>query len=368
MHGYRDRVYYMDISEEDVIMGTHVDRAEMMVGKILASHLVQPRAFFIFSTCIDDLLGSDYEFMTKRLTEHYGIPFVEGHMNPISMTSATPPPSNLQRSIYQILLKEGRCESRSNSVNIIGNFVPVDAESELYTLLDSAGISEVRQMCACKTYDEFLLMRSSSYNIMLKTYAELACQDMAHYLEIPFHLTGLHYLPARIADEYDQLSAALGRTLLYQPAMSHCEKVLNEARTWLNGLSVAVGANLNGSTFEIALLLARLGAHISYLVVDDLSDDDRVFAKELAAIDGQIPVYCGTAPLMSVTKEAISSAKVAIGFDAAKLSPTAKLLPLGVDIQPFGFQAADNLVEGIHSALSSTVSAYELLYERALVI
>ena len=45
MNGYRDRMYYLDVSEEDLVMGTHMDRVEEAVDRIMQLRSLQPKAF-----------------------------------------------------------------------------------------------------------------------------------------------------------------------------------------------------------------------------------------------------------------------------------------------------------------------------------
>ncbi len=104
--GLRSRIRYMDITEEDLVLGSHMDRIPAVVEDILSCLPKRPPAFFICASCIDDLLASDYKNLCLRLTERYGLPFVDCHMNPITANSSMPPALNIQRSLYDFLCKE----------------------------------------------------------------------------------------------------------------------------------------------------------------------------------------------------------------------------------------------------------------------
>ena len=376
LNGYRHRVFYLDVPEEDFVMGGHVDRAEQMVDRILAVLPQQdhPRAFFICSTCVDALLGSDFDGVCDILAARHGIPFSRCHMNPITRNSSTPPALNLQRSIYRLLWQEtlyGRPAAHpprdAHAVNLVGGFVPVDAESELYGVLAKAGF-EVRQLPACATFDDFLAMRSSGLNVMLKPHASLACKDMRDRLDIPFAQVrnGFSLEAARAA--YDVLSDALGAPLDTSDAEERAREALCDARGWLAGLSVAVGANLNGSSFEMALFLARLGARIAFVISDAIAPSEWPSVVALRELQPDVAVYPETHPGASRYCTVPEHADVAIGFDAAQLAPDAKFLEFASDIEPFGYETPMRLLEGIKDALAGTEDARAALYSKGLVV
>ena len=368
MNGYRDRMYYVDISEDDLVMGTHMERLEEIVDYVLRLRPERPSAVWLFSTCIDDLLGSDYVNVCRRMTERYGIPFMDGHMDPVSMSSTTPPPVKLQRGIYGFLTQAGAVARDPHAVNLIGNFATVDETSELYELLAAAGYATVRQLPACETFDEFLRMREASYNLLLKPFGRHACRDLEAAFGTPWHLTGMPYDIDRVAAMYRELGAFLGTELPFEPFYAQAQAELEQARSWMEGLGVAVGANLNGSTFEVAALVARMGARITFLLAEEMEPGDLPYIEALCAIDPQIPVYSGSHPRMAVVREVDHPTDVAIGLDAARLVEHAAPLSLGVDVQPFGFEAARFLVDGIRQALEERGDARSMLYAQTLVV
>ncbi len=369
LNGYRGRIFYLDVPEADFVMGGHVDRSEEMVARILEVLPRRPRAFFICSTCVDDLLGSDFDGVCARCTERYGIPFSACHMDPITRNSSTPPAFNLQRSIYRTLWLSGRAEERDpGAVNLIGGFVPVDGGSELYRVLGRAGFDKVRQLPSCRTFDEFLEMRGASFNLMLKGHASLACADMRDRLGIPFVRVRQGFGVEEVRALYRDLGRELGAEFDVSEEAEACAAHLDEARGWLSGLTVAVGENLNGSSFEIALLLARLGARIPFVISDGIAPAEWPAILELRELQPDVAVYPASHPGLSLISEVPERAEVAIGFDAAKLAPGSRLFEFGCDVEPFGFEAPLSVVDGVRGALEHPVSAKELLYSKGLVV
>ena len=162
--GLRSRIRYMDITEEDLVLGSHMDRIPAVVEDILSCLPKRPPAFFICASCIDDLLASDYKNLCLRLTERYGLPFVDCHMNPITANSSMPPALNIQRSLYDFLCKEKNTRVPKDTLNVVGHFSPINPNSEFFSLMNEAGFEKVLQLSACQTFEQFMEMRHSSHN------------------------------------------------------------------------------------------------------------------------------------------------------------------------------------------------------------
>ena len=60
--------------------------------------------------------------------------------------------------------------------------------------------------------------------------------------------------------------------------------------------------------------------------------------------------------------------KLRLGLDAARLVESAAPLSLGVDVQPFGFEASRFLLEGVRQALEKRGDARTMLYSQTLVV
>ncbi len=368
MNGYRDRIYYLDATESDLVMGTHLERVKQAVAWIMEHRRPRPRAFLLFSTCVDDLLGSDYRGLAAEMEHKYGIPFVDGHMDPVTMTSHTPPPVTLQRTIYHVLEHLPQGPHDEHAINIIGGFAPVAAESELYPLLKQAGYQSVHQIAACKNFDEFAEIRLSHFNILLKAFGRLACDEMKKKWGTPYKLTGMPMSIDHVAHMYDALGEALGVKLEYEPYKTHAQQSIEEARSWLSGKNVAVGSSLNGSTFEIAALLQQAGAHIVALVAEEAAASDAPYVDELMQVNPTLPVYPSTNPRMATVTGLNEPVDIAVGFDVGRLCPEATCVPWGVDQQPFGFQAIEYLLSEVKHALTETRDTRKMLLEKTLVV
>ena len=122
------------------------------------------------------------------------------------------------------------------------------------------------------------------------------------------------------------------------------------------------------STFEVAATLAAAGANITFLLAEEMEPGDLPYIEALCAVNPQIPVYSGSHPRMSLVREVGHPTDVAVGLDAARLVESAAPLSLGVDVQPFGFEASRFLLEGVRQALEKRGDARTMLYSQTLVV
>ncbi len=366
--GLRNRIYYMDVTEEDLVLGDHVTRIDSVVEHILSERKERPAAFLICATCIDDLLATDYKNIVRRLTKKHGIPFTDCHMNPITMNSAMPPALNIQRSIYSFLCDSSDTRAEKNTVNLIGQFTPVNQKSEIFSVLKKAGFDKVLQLSNCASFDEFLEMRNSSHNILIKPLGRVACQNMEKYLGIPWNKQLIRYSVDSIKRSYREISTFLGRELDISEYCDSCLDEIESYRKKLKGLRIGVGEGVNGSPFEIASALVEYGAEIAFIVCSAVDDYEWEYVYKLKKMCGDVPIYTNYHPSMAMINSIPETADVALGFDASYMCPSAKLLPLDSDDQHYGFEAASALLHGIEDALESNISARELLYTKGLVV
>lgn len=373
--GYRDRIFYLDVSESDLVIGTHIDRIDEVVDYILSRLPQKPKAFLICASCIDDLLASDYRGITRRLTKKHGIPFGEVHMNPITMSSSAPPALNVQRSIYRFLWdssKDLRDPSKKRTpgrnINLIGHYSAVDPNSELYPLLQKAGFENIRQVSGCRSFKDFLKMKDSVCNILLKPFGRLAAADMERELGIPCTKKFIRYRAEGVADSYRELEEFLDLKLDYRPYYMDVQGKIEAYRARLRGLRIAIGEEVNGSAFELACALAEYGARIAFIISSAVADYEWEYVERLQRIDPAIPVYTSYHPTMAMIGHVGEKADLAIGFDASYICQDARLMILDNDEQHYGFEAVTALLDGIDKAMAANVSARSLLYSKALVV
>lgn len=363
--GFKERLFLLHVKETDIITGQHLEKIPQAVIEILAAVRPRPKAMLICATCIDDLFGSDYEWLARQLESVHGILVRICHMDPIAMDGKTPPPLTVQQAIYDFLEQPAEKE---RAVNIIGSFAPIDSESEFYQLMAAASVSRVRHIAACATLEEFRLMNRAKYNLLIKPGGHLAVQHMQKKLGIPYCSTPVAYNLATIARTYHILEQLLDVKLNTGRYREEAAQTAISYRKLLGPLTVSVGSTANASPFELARALSEYGFHVRYIFADLVLDFDLEHIEWLRHHHSHIKVFTNAHPTMVNFVKQELSADLAIGFDAGYFCSSAKTVPLSLDKQPFGYQAVTYLLGEMHKALDNTQSHREQMYASGMVI
>ena len=68
--GLKDRLFYLYVSQSDIVDGYDPLIPEA-VKNVLEALKKQPKVFFIFVSCLDDLIGTDHEALLEELGNSY---------------------------------------------------------------------------------------------------------------------------------------------------------------------------------------------------------------------------------------------------------------------------------------------------------
>jgi nitrogenase molybdenum-cofactor synthesis protein NifE len=363
--GFKNRLFLLHLDEMDIVTGQYIDAISQAVAEILADARPQPKAMLICATCIDDLLGSDYDGLARQLETKYGIPVRICHMDPIAMDSKTPPQFTVQQAIYKFL---DRPAEKEPAVNVIGNFAPIDDDSELYEVLAAAGLKKLRHIAASATLEEFRMMSRATHNLLIKPGGRLAVQQMKMKLGIPYCFTPVAYGLDTIAHTYGTLGKFLGVELNTEKYRMEAEAAVESCQSKLGSLTVAVGSTANASPFELARALTEYDFQVRYIFADLILESDLVHVQWLKQHNPGIMVFTNVHPTMVDFIDQKLTVDLAVGFDAGYFCPDAKTVPLSLDKQPFGYRGAIYLFREILKALENPQNHRELMYASGLVI
>ncbi len=363
--GFKKRLSFLYLDEMDVVTGQHMENIPQAVAEILATTRPRPKAMLICATCIDDLLGSDYDGLARQLEAEQGIPVRICHMDPIAMDGKTPPTFTVQETIYDFLQPSSEKEQ---AVNIIGNFAPIDAESEFYEVLAAAGVSEVRHIAACAGLEEFQLMSRATHNLLIKPDGRLAVRQMEEKLGIPYCFAPVAYGLDTIAQTYRTLEEFLGVELCPERYREEAQEAIRSYQHALGPLSVAVGSTANASPFELARALTEYGFRVRYIFADLILDFDLEHVEWIKCHTPDIKVFTNVHPTMVDFLNQGLTADLAVGFDAGYFCSGAKTVPLSLDSQPYGYQGVLTLFREILRALENPQSHREQMYASGMVI
>ena len=114
-----------------------------------------------------------------------GVGFAVVHMNPIAADRGLSTGLRIHDRLYSLLEPAGRTD---DAVNLVGNFVGLEADCELLQVLRAWGVTEVRQLFACKDYAAYQDLAASRLDVVLARRRNLCRPEHA---DAPGHSPGI---------------------------------------------------------------------------------------------------------------------------------------------------------------------------------
>jgi len=348
MPAYNRRFFYLLMDETDVVTGRHLKLIPQAVKEALESLPVRPTVVMICITCVDALLGTDMERVCRRAEAEAGLPVRPCYMYALTREGRKPPMVHVRQSLYSLLEKREKC---STSVNLLGFFSPLISDCELYPLLRSIGVREIRELSRCRDFGEYQAMAEANFNLVLNPEARVAARDFAERLNIPFiELRRLHR-PEKIHSQYQALAAALGTVFRDEAMLEETRNALAAFREKYGRLCFALGEWMNADPFELSAALLNQGFSVSE-IYGTLTEENAVYLRAIARLSPETRIYSNLEPTMLNYDCAGAGADVTIGKDAGYYHPGVPNLPWNEEIQPFGYAGVRKLLTALDALLS----------------
>ena len=343
MPAYKDRFFYLNMDETDVVTGRHLKKIPDAVAEVVECLEKKPSLVMICITCVDALLGTDMERVCRRAEERAGLPVRPCYMYALTREGRRPPMVHVRQSLYSLL--EPR-KKRANAVNLIGFFAPLIDDCELYGYLRSLGVRSVREISRCADFAEFQQMAEANFNLVLHPEARFAAADMQDRLSIPsIELTRLYQLD-KIRTQYQALGRVLGTAFDDSADYAAAEAAVETFRRKCPDALFAVGECLNGDAFELALALTRYGFRVAE-VFGTIQGENHVFLRRLAELSPDTRIYSNMEPTMLYYDTADCPVDITLGKDACWYHPEAAGLQWNSDVQPYGYAGLRRLFEAL---------------------
>ena len=394
MPQYRNRFFYLEMDETDLVTGRHLKSIPEAVRRIVDGLEKKPSLVMLCATCVDALLGTDWDRVSRAAEEKTGVRVRPCYMYALTREGRRPPMVHVRQSLYSLLEKTKR---RRGEVNLMGFFAPLSDESELYRYLRMAGVTAVRELSRCASFEEFQEMARAQFNLVLHPESRPAADDLSQRLGMPYAELGRFYDPDRIHRQYDaffkvlgigtgadgQAAAADQKDAAEQKAASEqkpaeeqhaaadpkssaraqlpaleradYEETVCRVKAFFEkhpGLPIAIGETLNADPFELALALASQGAEIKE-VYGTVTAEALPYISRLAELSPQTRFYCNQDPSMMFYRDGENEVDLALGKDAAHYHPHTRSVCWNEDRQPFGYAA----VRGLYAAMEQALDA-----------
>lgn len=294
---YESRLWYLRIDEKEVVTGEHIIATEKALEEIMERHNPKPKIIFLVSSCMDILLGTDYESvarrMEKKLDVRIGItlmpPLINGKVLVENRTTWQAMHGCLRRQSDKVLEK---------TINLIGRKRVLPESSEFITVLKAAGVKKINHIARFMTIEEADKMCQAELNIAIEPDALPTAKMMERRWGIPYVYVENSFYPDEIQRNYQKIGQALGIVVDDTQIREKVEIRIEEALEHCKEKRIVIGENTDRSSFKAALDFLRLGFCVSGVFNKIYSKEDYEYLEQIVQIDPNVNIYISAHPSM----------------------------------------------------------------------
>lgn len=365
-NGIKNQVSYLFITEADIVSGDFEQLIIDSVGELFEALPKRPKVLFIFTSCLDDLLGTDHDAINAELSVQYpDVQFRHCKMNPISLDSSLPPGITLNMNMYSLLRKTGKKEK---IVNIVGNNVTLPESGDLKQLLANKGY-KLYNVSDFKTFEEFSHMADACLNIVAGPIALKAAQEMEKELDIPYIKAFVNYNPDEIATFYKELSDALGEDFV-TPSAEYREMALakiKETQTVVGDYPIAIDYQAVLKPYSLGFTMAKYGFNVGMIAADGAPGHEKANHEALLEIAPDVLVE-NPVSHYAVTFPHEGEPYLCIGFDCGYMTGSDKVVNIMQDEGFYGYDGICRLMDMVKEAFHGTADVKTMIKEAKLII
>ena len=365
-HGNKERLSYLYIDEADIVSGSYEDLILEGVDALLEALEEMPKAMFIFVSCLDDLLGTDHVAILDVLNKKYPIKFQVGHMNPITNGSKTPPPVTLQRKMYELIEGQG---GKAETLNLLGNFVPLEENNELFDVLGQLGIKEIKHISEQKTFKAFEEMGESKYSLVLRPEAKVAAEDMKRHNKINYRFLPVSYDMEVIAEQYKEIIEMINQdvTVDFTAMQEEAKACIEKAKGVIGDFPIIIGNSAVCRPFNLAKALISYGFNVQKVYADDVVSFEKESFEWLKANAPQVEI------ISALNHNRINRVEeeqdcIAIGYNAAYIEKSKHVVDLIQDEHMFGYRGIVKLMDMMTKCYLEPMALKEIIEKYGLVV
>ncbi len=365
-NGTINRITYVLVEEVDLVSGDHLRYVEEAIETIINER--SPKGVIVFSTCMDDLLGSDYESIERYLENKYNLPIRHGKMNPILSESKKAPAVMIQKTIYEFW---SEVENRENAINVLGPFAAFHESCEIVELMNKSGF-KISHVSQSDSFDEYMSMEYARLNMIVSPRASIAAKHLKKKNNQPFISVYQGFSELEIENIYVQLQNFFGDELGIDAEAEHYRRKYHtkcdEMRNQFSGCRVAVGSTLNARPFELARFLAEIGFDVQYVLSSVAPPFDHVHIEWLSKNSPNTEVLPNLNPELAFLSDSMAEVDYVFGVDALNFFKTKYLVEIPLDLQLYGYGGAIELMNRIQDAELFVGTVAQKVYSANLVV
>jgi len=375
--GWKNKIYYLFLEPQDIISG-YANLIPNAVQEVLDFVPQRPKAMYIFLTCIDDLIGTDRESLIETLSQRFpDIAFVHSHMDPIASDSKLPPAINIQNNMFGFLYHPiigERDLSRDLGVNLIGKVDTIPVENDLRKFLNNLGLGPLRHISDFDTFEDYLSMRNSIFNIVTSAPCRQAAENLKRELGIDNIFLPISYRLTTIQNNYLQLEKKIGEiyerkhnSFDFKPFIDKAMSKIKEARELVKDYPIIVCAGATACPFDMALALIEYGFNV-VRIENSIYESTDIEAKEKILSDYPNIEICYVEKYDTIRMDRVLTDSLSIGVEGAYVAKSNHVADLFNDTGMFGYEGLCTLMDLIMDGFTTQANVQELIENYGLVV
>lgn len=200
------RLSFLLFSEVDMITGDYITKTKDAAAEIAAER--SPTGIILLTGCQSALLSTDYKLLSEEIEQETGVPVrVHDGCRLCGFDEEEGGSSSVDRLLYAFIRPAPKSEELS--VNILGS-AELDETSELFSVLNAAGVKKINRLAACKSFEEYQEMGRAHLNILTSPQDTAIGEHLQETFGIPWVCLGGIYDCAELEAAYKKLEEALG--------------------------------------------------------------------------------------------------------------------------------------------------------------
>ncbi len=257
-----------------------------------------PKAVFLVTTCVVEVIGDDVDSMGEQLSEQYGIPVLTVHTEHFKTENHLPGVKDTITACFDMM----QPMEKADTVNVIGQRLGDFSKTELYRLLIESGIKMGMMLPSGTNVEQIKQAASAKVNIVVNPIGLPLAQKMQKAFGTPYVLFDKYVSPQKIYHLYQQLFEYLQLPMpqevesLYQQA----KECVENAKETLQGMSYIYG-NTPIDCFEYNAFMVELGMEPKLVQTVDCPDQqDADMQRILQKYNPYVVKTANISPLQSV--------------------------------------------------------------------
>lgn len=286
--GCMERFSTIAVEEKNLIDGKIDALIIDGVSDILEKLPKRPKAVLLFTTCIHNFIGCDLNFVYSELRKKFpDVDFADCYMNLIMRKTVGQAEPLLRKQMYTLL----KPETKVKSVNILGNVKALPESCELVQMLENAGY-EIKDVCSCKTYEEFQSMGGSVANISTMPYSDSGNLALSERLGQKALILPLCFDYAKIENSLRLAAETLGCEMPdVEKLKEEAEKEALETKKIVKDMPVETDYTAVPLPLEFAEYLLAHGFNVTGVYGNVFAEGDRAAFERLKKSAPQLKIY-----------------------------------------------------------------------------